>query len=151
MLELSELDTVNRDYHWVFRLVDHPSHPLKDILLDYAPHGGGFFQTAYMYLGELPRAKKNKKICIIHFHSDLNEPMKFMQLQNLDSYRCMFDLQSEDIVTLATQVSRETVIDLSKSDALTKWHLDEINNCDYFYIADETGFVKSYATLFYGG
>ena len=77
--------------------------------------------------------------------------MKFMDMQNLESYECMYDLRESDILKLSQEITRESVIPLSTPNALTTWHLDLINNSDYFYITDETGFTKSYETLYYRG
>lgn len=144
MLNLIEDENIDKEYHWALRLVDYYNHPLQEIIKDFTPQSREFFLSSYLYLGELKRKNKNKKICIIHFYSFLNGPIKFMSMQNLESYKNMKELSNNDIQELSKEITRETVIDLSKSDSLNKWYLDKIYNVDYFFVTDETGFVKVY-------
>ena len=151
MLDLIQSIDIGKENHWVLKLLKCPTHPLKDLILDYTPDGRQLFQTSYLYLGSSTETHNKNNICILHFHSSLNGPMKFMDMQNLDSYSEMPELHENEIAYLSLNISRSSVIDLSISDALTDWHIYEINNCKHFYITDETGFVKSYNTLYWGG
>lgn len=142
MLELTEADIVDKDYHWVLKLVNYPSHPLQELIKQFTPQARELFQSAYLYIGELPNNKKNKTICILHFHSDLPGHTKFMNMQNLESYKSMVDLNKDNIAQISRDITRDTVIPLGTSDALSSWHLDKIYQAHYFFIADETGFTK---------
>lgn len=140
--ELKEIED-NKESHWLFKLIDYPEHPLKELLLSFGNDSKKLFQSSYLFLGEIPSIRdRNNKIGILHFHSSLNGPMKFMDMQNLDSYRYMWGLREKDIFYLSGKIIRSNLIDLSHDDALTKWHLDWIYRSRYFYIADETGFAQ---------
>lgn len=145
MLDIAEYENIDKNYHWVLKLIDYPEHPIKNILLDFASYNREFFNSAHLYISDLPEKVQGKRrsICIIHYHSDLNGPQKFMNIQNLDAYKAM-GIEYDDFVHICQDVTSETVIDLSRSDALSTWHLNKINDATYFYIADETGFSKEY-------
>lgn len=144
MLDLIENENIDKNYHWVLRLVDYYKHPMQEIIKEFTPESRDFFLSSYLYFGELERKRKNRSICIVHYHSDLNGPIKFMNMQNLQSYKNIDEINSSDVEFLSKTITRETVFDLSKSDSLTKWHLDKIYNVDYFFITNETGFIKAY-------
>ena len=144
MLDLIESENVDKNYHWALRLADYYNHPLQEVIKDFTPKSREFFLSSYLYLGEITRRNKIKNICIIHFHSSLNGPLKFMNMQNLDSYKNMKEITKSNIEHLVKDITRDSVYDLSKHDSLTKWHLDKIKDVDYFFITDETGFVKAY-------
>lgn len=133
-------ENIDKNYHWVLKLIDYPNHPFKQLLKEFTPNTRQLFQTSYLYIGE---TYNFKTICILHYHSNLNGPILFMNMQNLESYKNM-ELSTKDINLLSKDITRDTVIDLSKSEALTNWHLDKILTSHYFYITDETGFVKKY-------
>lgn len=144
MLEVTEIENIDKEYHWVLKLTDYPSHPLQELIKQFTPQARELFQSSYLYIGELLTKNNNKKtICIFHYHSDLNGPMKFMNMQNLESYKCIFDLNSREITNLACDITRNSVIFLGNSDALSSWHLNKIYKSHYFYIVDETGFAKA--------
>lgn len=141
MLELTEVsDNIDKDYHWALRLADYPSHPLQELIKQFTPQARELFQSSYLYIGQLPTKKRT--ICVFHYHSGDIGPTKFMNMQNLESYKAMFSLNAKDIAYLSCDITRDTVTSLATSDALTKWHLNKIYGASYFFLCDETGFAK---------
>lgn len=149
MLEDSLIENYSYS-HWLTNLSQYPDHPLKKVITDFSGNLPDFLLSSYLYIGELIDSKNIKKtICILHYHSELNGHMKFMDMQNLNSYKSLFDLNSStfshtEIYNLGLEITRDTVIDMSDLDSLTIWHLDRIYIARYFFITDETGFIKEY-------
>lgn len=134
--------------HWIFKLEKYDDcHPLKQVINDFGSDSINLFLTSYLYLGKLSDNRRRRKtIAILHYHTSLEGPIKFMDMQNLNCYENFREslFSKQEFLNLCCNVTSETVINLSFPNALTEYELNKVNEARYFLLCNEKGEIVEY-------
>lgn len=130
--------------HWMNKLGKYDQHVLTKVLHDFSGDIFSFLCSSYIYIGTVKNRAQEKKVAIIHYHSSLMGPIKFMDIQNLNSYYKIPNLTRYQIARLAEDVTSETVILLAYPNALEHHQLEFIEKCRTLILCDENGKVSNY-------
>lgn len=132
--------------HWINELLSYKKHPLKKVLLEFSDDLGSFLLSSYIYFGMASEWKTStnkimirRNVTIIHYHSKLDGPYLFSEMQNLESYKKIPSLSKLEIPLLSELVTKENVNLLACSNALTTKNLEFILSCKNILLCDEKG------------
>lgn len=132
--------------HWINKLRDYKDgHVLSRVLSEFTGDIFSFLLSSYIYIGELDtKIKSRKNIAIIHYHTSLRGPLKFMDMQNFSAYHSVPNITKYQLAKLACDVTTESVILLAYPNALERNQLDFIEKCRTLILCDEFGKVTHY-------
>ena len=144
---LSKFGGKSKSIHWVNTLLEYKKHPLKNVLLEFSEDIGSFLLSSYVYFGMTTVIKGPSKhdirvrrnVTVVHYHSELDGPYLFSEMQNLKSYEKIPSLAKFEIPVLSQLVTKESVNLMACNNALSKKNLEYILACRNIILCDEKG------------
>lgn len=122
----------------MYKLAEFESHPLSSLYREFNIElAEDIIYSSYLYLGKTKESSP-RIIAILHYHSSLQSNLLFADMQNLHSYEKL-GLETKEKVYLCMNVVRDSVLDLSKQNALNHSLLKQLSTVDMFVLADELG------------
>ena len=131
--------------HWISQLSQYKNHVLDEILKEFDGDIRRFLLSSYIYMGEIRNYQnKIKKIVIVHYHTSLNGPFKFFDMQNLSSYDEIENISKNNVFYLSEVITSETVTLLAFPNALNFSTLKAIEDSHIVVLCNEHGKVTEY-------